>query len=372
MRGAAHLCYIPGSMKRAIHQLVAGFSYGDAISNEALVLRGIFRSWGFDSDIFCEARRILPELRGEARDVAGAKESFRPDDIAFLHLSIGSPVNDLFAELPCHKALLYHNITPPDYFRGIQEQIAHHLAKGREQAKRLAGAASVVLADSRFNADELESWGYGPAGVLPLVLDLARLRGEADRGVLKKYDDGLVNVLFVGRCVPNKRLEDGLAAFHYFQRYVEPASRFIHAGSFAGVEQYHALLLTMMRDLRLQNVELIGSVRQDELNACYKSARLFLCMSEHEGFCIPLIESLVHDVPVLAYAAAAVPGTLDGAGVLFREKRFDLVAEMMGRLVRDASLRGAVLKGQRERLARYEQRDLAAELRNHLASLLAG
>ncbi|MBU1693713.1 MAG: glycosyltransferase family 4 protein [Verrucomicrobia bacterium] len=358
-------------MKRAIHQLVAGFSHGDAISNEALVLRGLFRSWGCESDIFCEARRILPELRSEARDLAQSRGAFKPDDIVLLHLSIGSQVNDIFAELPCRKAVLYHNIPPPEYFRGIQEQIGHNLAKGREQAKRLAGKAQVVLADSRFNADELESWGYREAHVLPLVLDLARLRGAADRAVLKKYDDGLINILFVGRCVPNKRLEDALSAFHYFQRYVEPASRFIHAGSFSGVEHYHALLLTMMRDLQLQNVELIGSVRQDELNACYKSADLFLCMSEHEGFCIPLIESLVHDVPVLAYAAAAVPDTLDGAGVLFREKRHDLVAEMMGRLVRDAALRDAVLRGQRERLARYEHRDLSAELRTHLAPLLA-
>ena len=357
-------------MKGAIHQLVAGFSHADAISNEALVLRRLFRSWGHESDIFCEAKRILPELRSEARDLAPSRDAFRPDDIAFLHLSIGSPVNEIFAELPCRKAILYHNITPPEYFRGVQEQIAHNLEKGRDQAKRLAGSATVVLADSPFNASELASWGYRAPGVLPLVLDLARLRGAADRAVLRKYDDGLVNVLFVGRCVPNKRLEDALAAFHYFQRYVEPASRFIHAGSFAGTEHYHALLLTMMRDLQLQNVELIGSVRQEELNACYRSADLFLCMSEHEGFCIPLIESLVHDVPVLAYAAAAVPDTLDGAGVLFREKQFDLVAEMMGRLTRDATLRDAVLKGQRERLARYEQRDLSAELRAHLAPLL--
>ena len=360
----------PLHMKRAIHQLVAGFSHGDAISNEALVLRGIFRAWGFESEIFCEAKRILPELRDEARDLATHRDAFRPDDVALLHLSIGSVVNDLFPELPGRKAILYHNITPPEFFRGVQEQIAHLLARGLEQAHALHGAASVVLADSRFNAKQLTSWGYRGAQVFPLALDLAKLRERPDRATLKEYDDGLVNILFVGRCVPNKRLEDALAAFHYFQRYVEPASRFIHAGSFAGVEQYHALLLTMMRDLRLQNVDLIGSVRQDELNACYRSADLFLCMSEHEGFCIPLMESLVHDVPVLAYAAAAVPDTLDGAGVLFREKRFDLVAEMMGRLVRDPKLREAVLAGQRERLARFEQRDLSAELRGHLSPLL--
>ena len=111
-------------------------------------------------------------------------------------------------------------------------------------------------------------------------------------------------------------------------------------------------------------------MRQDELNAAYKASSVFLCMSEHEGFCIPLIEAMVHDVPILAYAAAAVPETLDGAGVLVREKRYDLIAEMMGRLVRDQALRNAVIQGQRDRLARYEQRDLAGELRRHLGPLL--
>jgi L-malate glycosyltransferase len=354
----------------SLHQFVAGFSHGDAISNEAIVLRRIFRSWGFESDIFCEPRRILPELRAEAKDAAGFRAAAKPDDGVLLHLSVGSDVNDLFAALPCRKAILYHNITPPEHFQGLQEQIAGLLARGREQAKRLAGQAKVVLADSGFNAAELKGWGYGEAKVLPLVLDLSRLRDKPNRATLRKYDDGLVNILFVGRCVPNKRIEDCLAAFHYFQKYVEPNSRFIHVGSYAGLEQYHAILLTLMRDLHLQNAELVGTLRQDELNACYRSAHVFLSMSEHEGFCIPLLESMVHGVPILAHAAAAVPETLDGAGVLFREKDHAAVAEMMGRLVRDPALRGAVIEGQRARLKRYEERDLEGELKAHLAPLL--
>lgn len=354
----------------SLHQFVAGFSHGDAISNEAIVLRRIFQSWGCESDIFCEPRRILPELRGEAKDAAAFRAAAKPDDVVLLHLSVGSDVNDLFAALPCRKAILYHNITPPEYFQGLQEQIASLLARGRDQAKRLANQTQVVLADSAFNAAELRQWGYGEAKVLPLVLDLARLRERPNRAILRKYDDGLVNILFVGRCVPNKRIEDGLASFHYFQKYVEPNSRFIHVGSYAGLEQYHAILLTLMRDLHLQNAELVGTLRQDELNACYRSAHVFLSMSEHEGFCIPLVEAMVHDVPVLAHAAAAVPETLDGAGVLFRGKDHAAVAEMMGRLVRDQALRGAVVEGQRARLKRYEERDLEAELRAHLAPLL--
>jgi glycosyltransferase involved in cell wall biosynthesis len=354
----------------AIHQLVAGFANGDAISNEALVLRQIFRSWGFASEIFCETRLILPELRRDARDLATLPAALQPGDIALLHLSIGSPANELFRQLRCRKALLYHNITPPEYFRGVQEQIAMQLALGREQARALAGVAEVNLADSAFNAAELEALGYGCPGVFPLYLDFERLRAAPDRAILAKYDDGLVNILFVGRGAPNKSLDDILAAFYYFQKYVEPQSRLIHVGSYTGLESYQALLLTRVHDWQLANIELTGSIPQGQLNACYQSAHVFLSMSEHEGFCIPLIEAMVHDVPVLAFAAGAVPETLGGAGVLFKEKRFDLVAEMLGRLVRDTSLRDAVLARQRERLDLYENRDLETELRAHLAPLL--
>ncbi|NLG35285.1 MAG: glycosyltransferase family 4 protein [Lentisphaerae bacterium] len=355
---------------RAIHQLVAGFANGDAISNEVRVMRGLFRSWGYESDIYSEQKRILPELRGEARDLAASRGDFREEDVVLLHLSIGSDVNDVFPGLPGRKAILYHNITPPDYFYGVQDQTAHMLARGREQARALAGSAAVVMADSRFNAEEIAAMGHADPQVLPLVLDFSMLRAKPDRRILRQYRDGMVNLLFVGRCAPNKKIEDLLNAFYYFQRYVQPASRLIHVGSYAGMEQYHALLLTRARELQLKNVELIGTVRQDELNAYYEVSRAFLCLSDHEGFCIPLLEAMTHDLPVVAYAAGAVPETLDGAGVLVREKRFDLIAEVLGRVTEDEPLRGALIQGQRERLARYERQDLAADLRRHLQPLL--
>jgi L-malate glycosyltransferase len=355
---------------RAIHQLVAGFANGDAISNEVRVMRALFRSWGYESNIYSEQKRILPELRGEARDLAASRGDFREEDVVLLHLSIGSDVNDLFPTLPGRKAILYHNITPPDYFYGVQDQTAHMLARGRQQAKALAGSAAVVMADSGFNAEEIASMGHADPQVLPLVLDFSMLRAKPDRRILRQYRDGMVNLLFVGRCAPNKKIEDLLNAFYYFQRYVQPASRLIHVGSYAGMEQYHALLLTRARELQLKNVELIGTVRQDELNAYYEVSRAFLCLSDHEGFCIPLLEAMTHDLPVVAYAAGAVPETLDGAGVLVREKRFDLIAEVLGRVTEDEPLRGALIQGQRERLARYERQDLAADLRRHLQPLL--
>ena len=356
---------------QAIHQITAGLLRGDAIGNEAFVLRDLFRSWGCDSRFFSDLRHVNKEVRAEVTDIREAVRLIRPDDIVLLHLSMGSPVNDAFRELRCRKAILYHNITPPHYFRGILNPVARDLQKGRDQMAALRDSASVVMAVSEFNAGELRAAGYRDVKVLPLVLDLAPLRGEADRGALRQYSDGKINVLFVGRCVPNKKIEDALQAFYYFQKFVEPNSRFIHAGSYMGLGKYHALLLTVQRDLELENVEMPGPVHPSTLNALYRTAHLFLCPSEHEGFCIPLIESMVHDVPVLAYAAAAIPETLDGAGVLFHEKRYDQIGEMMGRLVRDQAFRMAVIRGQRERLARYEKRALGAELRAHLAPLIS-
>jgi len=353
-----------------IHQITAGFTRGDAISNEAVVMRDIFRSWGFESEIFCESRRILPEFRKEAHDLLECRARCRPDDVAVLHLSIGSPANDVFAGLSCRKAILFHNITPPNFFSRVNRQIARTLETGLKQVAALAGKAEVTMAVSKFNAGELTKLGYKDIRVLPIIMDTQKLKMTPDRKVLRQFDDNLVNVLFVGRCVPNKKIEDLLLAFRHFQKNVESQSRLILVGSHAGLERYYHVLRVMERDLELRNVHFAGAVGQASLNAFYESADLFLCMSEHEGFCIPLIESMAHDVPVLAYATAAVPETLDGAGVLFTEKRYDMIAEMMGRLVRDGSLRNGVIEQQRGRLARYLARDMAAELRECLAPLL--
>ncbi|MDI6775210.1 MAG: glycosyltransferase family 4 protein [Verrucomicrobiota bacterium] len=356
----------------AIHQFVAGFANGDAITNESRALRALFHSWGCESDIFSETRRILPELRREARDVANYPAAARPDDVLLLHLSIGSTVNDVFSALPGRKAILYHNITPPGYFRLVQPETDRALAHGRDQLRQLAGVASVNLAVSPFNAREMIALGYRDVRVFPLFIEFGRLAEPPDRKILREFDDDLVNVLFVGRCAPNKKIEDAIEAFRCFHRFVEPRSRFVHVGSFVGTERYQHLLAAQARESGVRQIHFAGTVTQPALNAFYRSARVFLCMSEHEGFCIPILEAMASGVPVMAYAAAAVPDTMDGAGILFREKNYELIAEMMGRVARDAAFRAAVVEGQNERVRRYRARDLAAELRQHLAPILRG
>jgi len=357
-------------MKPAIHQLVAGYSNGDAISNEARAWRRHVRAWGHASEIYCERRRILPELRTDTRDLATAAATIAPHDIAILHLSIGSEANRVFASLPCRKAIIYHNITPPEFFRGYQEEIAGQLRRGREEMTMLRDAAEVNLAVSRFNADELAAAGYRDPGVLPLLLERTNWQGPADRRVVNRYRDGFLNILFVGRCAPNKRIEDLLFTLYYVQRYVRRDARLIHVGSAAGLERYEALLITKIRELKLEHVVMAGSVRADELRGFYQAADVFLCMSEHEGFCIPLLEAMGHRVPVVAFDAGAVAETMDGAGVLIKRKSFDVIAETVARVGADQPLREAIIRGQTERLARYEQLDIPGQLRAALAPLL--
>lgn len=355
----------------AIHQLVAGLTRGDAISNEARRLQALFNAWGYESQIYADTARILPEYRREAGDASRLHEHVSEDDIALLHLSIGSSVNDVFAKLSCRKALLYHNITPPHFFELVNRQTAAHLAHGRDQLAQLCNAAQVNLADSQYNALELVEMGYADPRVFPLVLDFSMLRAKPDPKVLQEFGDGKKNILFVGRCAPNKCIDDVLRAFHVFHRCVDANSRLIHVGSFAGTERYYHLLQARAREMGLNDAMVFaGAVTQSQLNAYYTCADLFLCMSQHEGFCIPIIEAMLNDVPVLAYATAAIPGTMDGAGVLFYRKDFESVSEMMGRLCHDSALRNDILQGQRDRIARFEARDIQGEVKAWLGPLL--
>jgi glycosyltransferase involved in cell wall biosynthesis len=353
----------------AIHQLVAGFTQGDAITNEARLLRDRFVGWGFSSKIFAERASIHPDLRGEALDAETAPDAVASTDTVLLHLSIGSPVNDLFARLRCRKALLYHNITPHAYFSVLRPRTAERLRQGRRQLAGLVGTAEVNMAVSRFNAGEMEAVGYRDVHIVPLSVNLAALDQAPDGTMMERLHDGRTNVLFVGRCAPNKRIDDLVRAFCCFREAVDPHARLVLAGSAEGQNTYLRIVRAVARDLGVSdNVYTTGGITNQELAACYRSADLFLCMSEHEGFCAPLIESMHFNVPILAFAAGAVPETLDGAGVLFHRKDFPAVAEMMGLLTRDQALREAVQRGQQERLVRFRGRDGANALRGLLSS----
>ena len=358
-------------MKQTIHQLLAGFRRGDAISNAALLMQSVFRAWGCRSEIVCERSRISSEIEKSVIDFDTASKELGREDVAILHLSIGCGINRRFADLPCRKVIVYHNVTPSSYFRFLSPAIANDLEEGRKHVARLAGVAEINLAVSHYNAQELVDAGYSNVSVLPLPINIESLRpGRSDPKYVRQFRDGMYNILFVGRMAPNKKIEDLLTVMHFLHAF-EPNARFIHVGSISGFESYYSLVQAHAKALALTNCVFLDNVPQGELNACYEVADAFLCMSEHEGFCAPLIEAMLHRVPVLSLASAAIPETLHGAGILFRPPPdFPVIAETLGEVLHNKTLRDAVVARQDKRVAEFCNRDLDAELRAALAPVL--
>jgi glycosyltransferase involved in cell wall biosynthesis len=354
-----------------IHQIVAGFVDGDAISNLALRLQAVFRAWGYESEIFCPPRHISPKMRGLARSIEEHPTHSRAGNIVVFHFSIGSETIGYFRSLPDTKVLVYHNITPGRYYRAIYDEREILLNQGREELRRLATVPDLTLADSSFNAGELEEAGYENVKVMPIILDLHRLDATPDQGIVNRYRDDVKNILFVGRVVPNKRFEDIIQSFYAYRLSTRRQARLFLVGSYIGLERYLAFLRNLCRELKLEDVLFTGHVRNDQLVAYYRVADLFLCMSGHEGFCIPLLESMRFRIPILAYAAGAVPETLGGSGVIVNEKDYLKIAEMMDMMLYDEGLRARVIEKQCERLKNFDNASLEEKLKGYLKPWLS-
>ncbi|MBR1609099.1 MAG: glycosyltransferase [Kiritimatiellae bacterium] len=348
-----------------LHQLVAGFRDGDAISNEAVRIRKLCEAHGAKSEIWAPRETTASDSQAEVSDVSALAGRVRPDDVALLHLSVGSRCNSVFPALPCRRAILYHNVTPAGFFERLDPSAAAILEEGRRQVAALRGAAHGTWADSEFNASELRAAGYENPKVLPLMMDvLGPQGGPADGGMLAKLSEpGRTNLLFVGRVVPNKRHDKLLLVFNAYRKRVDPAARLVVAGG-ASSPAYMALLMGMAKNLQIADSVIFTEFLTDaELRACYATASAFVCVSDHEGFCAPLLEAMAWRVPLFAVANAAVPETTAGAGVLFApETGPETIAETMGRVLHDGALREAVLRRQDARLAGFRARDEWADL----------
>ena len=356
-------------MKRRVHQVLAALSYGDAIGNEALAIQRHFRNAGFESDIFAE--RVHPRMASFARPLWEYSEVSAPDTICVFHFSIGSAAGRLVYHAPDRLVCIYHNITPAHFFLGFHNHLAGLCHHGRRELAAFAGRAELALGDSEFNRKELEAAGYTRTGVLPVVLDLDLLRSEPAAVVKRMYSDDRENLLFVGRVIPNKRIEDLVRAFAVYQRYSNSRSRLLVVGDYRGHERYFDRLQEMIRRFDLDEVVFPGHVDSDDLLAYYSSADLFLCLSDHEGFCVPLVEAMSFGLPVLAYDAGAVAETLRGGGVLLKEKEPEVVAELIHVVSRDGALRKAVVATQERAMAQVRSTDFGAVLLDALEPVLA-
>lgn len=351
---------------RAVHQLLPTYTLGDAIGNHVRALRRLLRGWGHPSEVY--AQHIHERLREEARPYPRYREVADPRNVLLYHFSIGSELSSFFAGLPDRKVLVYHNITPAEFFVGINPRVADRCRRGRWELERLASATDLALGVSEFNRRELEAAGFRRTGVVPILVDWDSYAVPPVRRILEAYREG-TNLLFVGRLAPNKRVED-LIKTYYFYRRLDPRSRLLVVGTAVDMEPYLAACQRLAQELGVADaVVFTGAVPQAELVSYYRVASVFLTLSEHEGFCVPLLEAMHFGVPVVAYAAAGIPGTLGGAGLLLPDKDFPAVAELLHRVVGDRALREALVAGQRARLRAFDPEAVGRALRAHLAGL---
>jgi L-malate glycosyltransferase len=352
-----------------VHQILATLGYGDAIGNEVLGINRALRGAGYASEIIVEtADPRLEDLTVDYRDIVS---DIGPDDLLIHHFSLGSKASRTAYALPARMVLIYHNITPPEYFLGVHEQLVRQCYHGRRELTGYRTRCELALGDSEFNRQELESLGFDPTGVLHVVPDFSHLDVTPDPRVLDAYDDEWINVLFVGRLIPNKRPDDVIRFFQAFKQG-RPKSRLILAGSYGGFDKYLAQLHAYIAALGVKDVHILGQVTNEALTALYDCADLFLCASEHEGFCVPLVEAFYKRVPVLAYAATAVPATMDGGGVLYSSKSASRVALLMESLTDDQGLAERVLLAQDEALDRLRARDFSGSLLRSVEQATSG
>ncbi|NJM69670.1 MAG: glycosyltransferase [Scytonema sp. RU_4_4] len=351
---------------KEIHQLLPGFTYGDAISNQARAIRNHLCNLGYKSDIFVE--HLDPVVADEAK-------AFQPYSIShqaglIYHHSIGCGVTDYAITHPGSKCLIYHNITPAKFFVPYRAEVAQLLEQGRADLKQLAQHFPLSVGVSAYNMTELVASGFAQPGILPISVNPSKWDMPADAALMRQLQDGKTNLLFVGRFSPNKRQDNLLEAFDHYLK-MDHQARLIVVGGGDINDPYYRHIMSIIESLNLtQHVMIPGKINDAQLLAFYRTGHVFWSMSEHEGFCVPLVEAMWFDVPILAYKSSAVPETLGEAGLMFTSKD-DLVqvAALAKLLVKDKLLRAKVIAAQRRKRDFFTQVPVNKYLNNLISRL---
>jgi L-malate glycosyltransferase len=342
-----------------VDQVIPSLASRDAIGVHTINLRDGLRAVGIDSDIYYGS--FTPDVQHEGRPVTELGRAGR-DRWLLYQSSIGSPVYDLFAARPEPKLVNYHNITPAHLLRDWEPNVGYEVALGRTQLARLAPQSRFAVADSAFNESELRALGYQGTAVVPLLIDMHRKSDEPDPALAaalagRRAASGGADLLFVGKVSPHKAPHDLVKMLSVLHRLYDPEARLHLVGSPLG-ETYEPALRAFISELGLDDaVNLAGSVTGGELEAYLQAADVFVCASDHEGFCVPLAEAMGHGVPIVAYGVTAVPETVGGAGLVLPDKSPARFAAAVAKVVSDDALRQHLAAAGRERAASFSLPD---------------
>lgn len=353
-----------------IVQVLTSFSFGDAIGNDVCAMDLALKRMGYQTEIYAEY--IDKKVQKENVFPTNRLIKLESEDILIYHLSTGTKLNYQVAKTKARLLLYYHNITPPEFFHGYSLKAEENCRQGLEAAKYLADKAEYCWAVSEFNKKDLMQMGYQqPIDILPILIPFEDYKKDPNREVLRRYaNDGMVNLLFTGRVTPNKKHEDVIRAFYYYKKYKNAKARLFLVGGFSERDRYYQRLQHYIEKLGVEDVIFPGHIKFDEILAYYRLADVFLCMSEHEGFCVPLVEAMYFGVPIVAYDAAAVSDTLGKGGLLLKEKDPLYTAEAIHRLVIDKKLTAYLREEQKKRLRDFSYKKIYALLENYLTDFV--
>jgi glycosyltransferase involved in cell wall biosynthesis len=353
-----------GGPPTAVHQFHPVLSPGDAMSAHVFALRDHIRGWGYPSEAYAvEAKAgvdgVLPYRR--------LFRMVRPTDLLLLHFSIGHEVFDQLARLPARKVLVYHNVTPPEFFSGVNDHAAVHARLGLRQLAGLAPHVDLAIGVSEFDRNDLAEVGFTNTATVPILIDWARYDVTPDDSVLAALSRRRPRILFVGRISPNKRQDELIRMISYYRACIDPEAQLFLVGSYRDQPQYHARCVALRDALDLQSsVFFTGPVSTAALVAYYRRASVFLSLSEHEGFGVPLLEAMYLGLPVVAYDAAAVGETLDGGGIKLYRKDLAEAAETCALVAERADLRERLVASGHRRVRDFDTEKVAERTREVL------
>jgi len=323
-----------------VDQVIPSLASRDAIGVHTLALTDALRRTGVESDIYYG--NATPDVAHLGKPVGDLGRTGR-DRWLLYQSSIGSPVFDILAARDERKLVNYHNITPANLLAPWEPNVGYEVSLGRTQLARLAADSGLAVADSAYNETELVDAGYTDTAVVPLLIDMTSAGADPDPDLAARLadgkSDGHPDLLFVGKVSPHKAPHDLVKMVAVYRRLYHPGARLWLVGSPLG-DKYGPALAGFVHDLGLDDaVTVTGSVSAAELEAYYRAADVFVCASDHEGFCVPLVEAMGHGVPVVANGVTAIPETVDDAGLVLPDKNPLRFAAAVHRVVTDGDLR---------------------------------
>jgi glycosyltransferase involved in cell wall biosynthesis len=345
-----------------IHQVLVAASPGDAITNLALGTRRLLRRIG-PSEIY--AHHVSPALAGEVLPLVTFPVRRGLQLPIIFHASIGQPEVHRFLTTRSEPlVLVYHNVTPGSYFEPFDPGFAELLMLGRDEVELLRPRVTRAIADSRFNACELEAMGYRNVRVVPPVVDIRRLTRSTPRestmNHLASFNAPIL--VSVGQLMPHKRPDFLVEMMHVAETYLGLRGYLMLVGH-QRLERYTRAVREQVQELSLSGVHFVGAVDEADLAALYRSADVVVTASEHEGFCLPLLEAMTFEKPIVARRCAAVPETVGDAALLLPDYEGPvLFAEAVGEVLAKGEVHDSLVRGGRRRVAELERRPPDAAL----------